>query len=44
MNRYEFSEENKSSTQVFDGMIGSGQTEKGERGKEQSHEHDHHFL
>jgi hypothetical protein len=25
-------------------MLGSGQTEKGERGEEQSQEHTHHFF
>jgi hypothetical protein len=44
MIRQAFGEESVSRTGYLNGMLSSGQTEKGGRGEEQSQEHAHHFL
>jgi hypothetical protein len=44
MNRQAFGGESMSRTRVLNGMLGSGQTKKGETGEGQSQEHAHHFF
>jgi hypothetical protein len=44
MIRQVFGEETISCIRVFEQMLGSGQTKKGEKGQVHSQEHAHHFI
>jgi hypothetical protein len=44
MIRQAFRKESVSRTRVLNGKLGSGQTEKGETGEQQSHKQSHNFL